>query len=224
MADTRIIITAAGQQTRWNRHLGVSKHMALVRGEPIIHRTIRLLHDRQQTDIILIAYDEAFGFDGVTVTPPSWSSTLPNTGIGISSRWWSGDSRTVILFGDVFFTEPALDTILAARPQTVLWFGRSHPLKSGSHWKELFALSFMPFAHIFFHTHIRYVRHMRERLGRSNEGGWLLYRSMQGLDLSTDMPRVTTNFVEIDDETTDFDSPADYDEFMATYQPVQPVG
>ena len=43
MEDTRFIICAAGQQVRWANHTGRPKHMALIRGEPIIHRTIRLL-------------------------------------------------------------------------------------------------------------------------------------------------------------------------------------
>jgi len=216
MGNPRFIITAAGQQTRWNNHLGVSKHMAVVRGEPIIHRTIRLLQDRGQSDIVLLAHNPEYSYSGVTITVPTWKSILHNTGIGISAHCWSQENRTVILFGDVYFTEQAMDTILRADPdREVLWFGRSHSLQVGSHWKELFGLSFNPITHVYFYKHIRFVRDMRFRLNRQNEGGWLVYRSMQGLDIDGCYPVTTTNFVEINDDTTDFDSPADYDEFIA---------
>jgi hypothetical protein len=217
MGDTRFIITADGQQTRWNNHLGVSKHMAVVRGEPIIHRTIRLLQDRGESDIILLAHNPDYAYGGVQITTPTWESILHHTGIGISAHCWHPEHRTIILFGDVYFTNQAMDTILDRDPgKAVLWFGRSHSLNVGSHWKELFGLSFNPITHVYFYRHIRHVREVRFRLNRGNEGGWLLYRSMQGLNIEGSTPVTTTNFVEIDDETTDFDSPADYDEFITS--------
>ena len=118
------------------------------------------------------------------------------------------------MFGDVYFSDAAVGTILGTAPHSVEWFGRSHEAKAGSHWKELFGLSFNPNQHATLTTHVKYIRKMRMRLNRPDEGGWLIYRSLQGLDLGNTFPVKHTNFTEIDDETTDFDSPEDYDEFM----------
>ena len=219
MGDTRFIITAAGQQTRWNNHLGVSKHMALVRGEPIIHRTLRLLTERGHRDIVLIAFMLNYGAHGVVPVHPERESILPLTGLGVSEPHW-GPGLTVLLFGDVYFTEQAINTIINVQPAVgdVLWFGRAWEGVAGSHWKELFAVSFHAEAQANLRSHMNRVREVRDSIGRQGEGGWLVYRSLRGLNLSEYYPITAGNFVDITDETTDFDSPADYDEFIATME------
>jgi hypothetical protein len=219
MGDTRFIITAAGQQTRWNGHLGVSKHMALVRGEPIIHRTLRLLTERGQQDIVLIAKDSGYGAYGIAPIVASDATILPLTGLGVSEPHW-GPGLTVLLFGDVYFTEQAINTVINVQPAVgdVLWFGRAGEGVAGSHWKELFAVSFHYEAQANLRSHMNRVREVRDSIGRPGEGGWLVYRSLRGLNLRAYYPVTAGNFVDITDETTDFDSPEDYDEFIATME------
>src|SRR5690606_25765723 len=55
----RALILAQGDGKRWQRKdgdypLGVPKHLVEVDGEPVLHRLIRLLRNRQVTDVVTV--------------------------------------------------------------------------------------------------------------------------------------------------------------------------
>jgi hypothetical protein len=191
--------------------------MAPVFGEPLIHRTLRQLNERGAHDIALIAFDKGYEAHGVQVTEPTWTSMLDATGIGISWALWSKEQRTVVLFGDVFFTDFAADALFSMLPASefdVCWYGRSGPGSKGYPWKELFGLSFYPQAQLNLMGHIERVRTIRQQHPEIKGGGWPIYRSLRGLNLWGYYPVTSGNFYEIDDDTTDFDEPEHYDAFV----------
>ena len=54
----RILILAAGDGTRWNNYRGVPKHLAPLCGEPILHRTVRMITERRpDADVRVIVRD-----------------------------------------------------------------------------------------------------------------------------------------------------------------------
>ena len=44
----RIVILCAGDATRWGGYLGLPKHLVPIHGEPLLHRTVRLLRTRMR--------------------------------------------------------------------------------------------------------------------------------------------------------------------------------
>ena len=59
---------------------------------------------------------------------------------------WSDVGQTVILYGDVFFTEAAMATILSHTGPHRFFGRRERSYFTGRPWREMFALSFVYFA------------------------------------------------------------------------------
>lgn len=100
----KAIIIAAGQATRWNNHLGVPKHFAPVDGEPILHRTVRLLCERGVRDINIIAKpgDNRYLIPDTVTHTPKTRLDFGDADKFLSSRdLWDTDGRTTIGRWDV---------------------------------------------------------------------------------------------------------------------------
>lgn len=114
----KVFIHAAGPQHRWDRdRFGVSKHLVRLCGEPLLHRTVRLIKEMvPDADIRIVVADTADDDYRVPGTRRVKAKVVTgregNDKILSSSHLWNQDGRTVILFGDVFFTEEAMASIL----------------------------------------------------------------------------------------------------------------
>ncbi len=139
-----VILPCAGEGERWGQHLGVPKQLAPVGGEALVARTVRLLRARGVESIRILAgaQREAFEGMGAEVVVPEERRYLTDA-LRSSRDFWGGE-ETVVLLGDVFFTERALDAALA--PATgVRFFGiePSDPLvDEGIRRPEIFAFAF----------------------------------------------------------------------------------
>lgn len=224
----RVIIAAAGAQAKWDNYLNVPSHLAPLTahgGEPLLQRTIRqaLAHT---SDVHLTCPDD----DRYAV----WSM-LPPDGNGVeqfaklhirtpdepseyaSTRGlWAEDARTVLLLGDVYFTDAALRRIMADPHRRFRAYGRaSRSRTTGCQWGELFASSWWPEQHSTMDRHLSTVHAARAAGTVTRPPGWMLLRAWQGSPLH--LHRVARPwFVEIDDDTDDLDYPADYDRHPAT--------
>jgi choline kinase len=56
----RAIILAAGKGSRWNKHLGIFKHFLKIDNETLIHRTVRLLLERNVTEIYVVGPNKEY--------------------------------------------------------------------------------------------------------------------------------------------------------------------
>jgi len=101
----RVIILAAGKQDRFG-HFKL-KQLIEVEGEALIFRTIRQAR-KYTNDIIIVAHDKRLQVDGVGFFNPLVRDTTCHTLLSTKSIW---DEETIILLGDVFFTDEAIDTI-----------------------------------------------------------------------------------------------------------------
>jgi NDP-sugar pyrophosphorylase family protein len=120
----KVILTAAGAMCRWKLdgelYGGVPKHLIPIGGEPLLWRTVRLLRERDVTDILIVGPDDPrYAIDGARLFVPAdhvpWSgaSRLHDCDKFLSSRSeWKTDGRTVILHGDVYLAEDAADSIV----------------------------------------------------------------------------------------------------------------
>lgn len=218
----RALIIAAGEATRWNGYLGTRKHFIRIDDEPIIERTGRLLRENGIGALAVVKPEDYNKFQGFKSFAPVVASLDPTNGDAdkfLSSReLWSEDERTVIFYGDVFFTEEAIKKIVEYKGKEWTLFGRAGGSTiTGSIYGECFAISFYPKDR---KKSLKALESIANdwRTGRLKRcGGWEFYRKIVGIPI-TESHRITTNFVEINDFTEDFDYPEDYDEFIKRYK------
>jgi hypothetical protein len=194
-----IIIPAAGSQTRWGAIPNVDKLLLPVHGEALIRRTIRQISERGLSYAIQDNKDAA--------------TALPDTGIGHSISLWKPGRRLLILFGDVAWSDEALDRVIAESGDETKWFGRLAGGKYGRN-REMFGLSLHP------DDQDDFMRKMREFAKLPppgvNCGGWQVYRMMQGWSWDRDV--TNENLVLIDDETDDFDNPEQFKQWRQLFE------
>lgn len=209
----RTIIIAAGEGTRWGNYTGVPKHQAVLNGERIIDRSCRLI-SKYTDDITVVANEDSYTNKYSKLYKPDLNQCFGEVDKFLSSRClWSEDSRTIIFYGDVYFTEKAIEKIILNKKDDWTMFCRYGPSKTtGTEWGECFAVSFYP----------QHIKEADEKLNyiRSiniwRRGGWEWLRAMNGADLLLD--RHMNRSVVIDDWTDDIDFPEDYDRMVKRMQ------
>jgi hypothetical protein len=137
-----------------------------------------------------------------------------------SRHLWSATGATRILLGDVYFTEAAMARIMGWDGPAWTWFCRMNRSEiTGSPWGEGFAVGFLPDARAPYFSAICAVRGLFEaRLIRRTKG-WEVARYLGGARGAAVREHVRHPcFVEIDDETNDFDRPIDYEAWHARRQ------
>src|ERR1019366_5619970 len=132
-----------------------------------------------------------------------------------SACLWNQEGRTVVLYGDVYFSDDAMQWVMEFQPREWALFARFGRSKlTGKKYGECFAHSFFP-EHIA--GHMAGLQHIVSAYSRGEIkrcGGWELYRQMERLPLEEHQRK--GRFVEIDDWTEDFDCPLDYDRWFTS--------
>lgn len=221
----RVIVAAAGSQAKWGGHLGAPSHFAPARSsldgterEPLLGRTLRLLAERAIRDVWVtapIGADEAY----VRLADAHGARCVARGAARdefVSTRdLWSPVGRTLILYGDVWFTEEALDTVLCPWPGA-RFFGREHgSAVTGAPWGEAFAVSWEAGDVLLLDELLADVRAAQDRGQADASAGWSLLRALQGTPLQHHIA-LGPWWVEIDDATDDIDTPGDYEKHPAT--------
>lgn len=219
--DTRAIIICAGEATRWKNYKGVPKHLIEIEGERLLDRTIRLLKERGVEEIYTVVKDISMSYynQGSTqwVVKPDYDKNADADKFLSSTALWNHEGRTLVLYGDVYFTEDAMDTITGFAAKEWTLFGREGASKiTGTPWGECFAISFYPEDHERMYGKLKYIAELYKTGVINRCGGWELYRAMTGREgKKVRHPHtITTNFVEINDWTEDYDTPQDYENWL----------
>lgn len=217
--NRNVIIIAAGDGTRWNNYMNIPKHLIEIDDEPILHRTVRQVKghganvwvvSKQQTKKL---YSKA----GADIYVPTFNEEMVDGDkFYNSSELWNRDGRTIILYGDVYFSDDAMDTIMGwTQPQFRL-FARAFESKiTGTPYGECFAISF-------YEGDVDYCLSALRKIARLYKwgilprcGGWEFYRAMIGLpDELIGRHFVGESFTNIDDWSDDFDTKEDYLRFI----------
>lgn len=206
--NQRIVIMAAGVAKRWKNFLGVPKQLAQVRGEPIIRRAIRQLKERGLNDIYVTVQKRGqYGDLGV----PEYLNVNENK-YPIDRIYGARNlSPAIYLYGDCYYTERAMDIILTDTHDH-RFFGRRHDgvVKNN---REIYAIKADDFV-------IRKAGELREMhacgIVNHSLGGHLLIHCLDipvnphTRDHTATPEQLTPLFTDIDDETTDIDTPMDY--------------
>lgn len=201
---TRIIIPAAGKGTRWKNFRGTPKHLAIVDQEILIHRTIKQF-SQHSDDIIVIA--KSPDNIPVRVEHPLEDKTNDIAKLWSSNHLWSSTDRNIIIFGDTWFSEKAVDAI-TSNTDPIQFFMRTGPSKyTGKAYKEIFAVAFDG-------EKTEFVRNVIKEIIKENKDGPGAYLLFIKINKLNNVPRRhhfknKNSFVEIDDFTDDFDHPND---------------
>lgn len=206
--DTRILVIAAGSGRRWNDFGGAPKHFATVSGEPVISRTVRLFAPLGQ--IVIVGSDERYALPGTELHIPTHRPGDFEADRFTNSRHlWSDTGRTLLLLGDVWFSDRAAATI-SRHSRDWTWFCRFSKSKlTGCARAEGFAFSIWPEHHDLADAGLRRIIAERRAGIIYRAQGWELYRAMAG---APDLRWMQDHghAVRIDDFTQDFDYPADW--------------
>lgn len=215
----RVIVACAGSQKKWGNYLGVPSHFAPVRTgrheqnrrEPLLLRTLHQLQ-KYATDVHLTAPpdDERYQLPGVTVHTVDGESEFHST-----RHLWAEDDRTVLLLGDVYFSDLGIRRIMNFPYREYRAFGRPGASRvTGTPYGEIFANSWWPEQHADIDSHLKRVEVGRQQ-GILRPHGWMLLRSFEGVKLNRHI--VDRKFFEvIDDWTDDIDFPEDFERHPAT--------
>lgn len=213
-----------GRSMRWyaeiqEQYWGKSfKQLVEVDGEPILHRTVRLLKENGVEDIWITSHNPVHEVKGAQRYEP------PNNEYEIdkfyaSVHLWNKDGGdTIFVYGDVFFTEEAMKKIINTKPEDFVFFGRFHQSYYTGHGGEIFAVRVH--LHDFFQECCLWVRqNYINTKGSVRCGAWELYRCMNGIrDERIGIHIPYGHFVGIDDFTDDFDTPSHFEEWLRLYQ------
>lgn len=211
----RTIILANGKRERWADYLGIAKQEIVIDGEKLLERTIRLLRENGVNDTLISGPWPGYGVQWFI--PEADIDTI-NGRLGVR-RKWSRTGRTVILLGDVFYSEAAMRTIVEYDGRDSHLFARFGPsMTTGKIWAEIFANSFWPEHHQSHERSMRTVVEMHHRGELPRGGLWESYlldhgHLYDGIHADGTVDNLG-NATVIDDWTDDFDFPSDYDAFM----------
>jgi len=204
----RIIILAAGKGSRWNYHLGVPKHLAPIKDERLIDRTIRILKERGHVPIITVPETDLLGDLGIEKVKGRDTTELDK----LLNCEALIQETTLLLWGDTYFTENAMDIILNDE-NDYRFFGRKKGSEiTGKPYCEIFAVK----VNKWLIEKCKELDKIRGNLSRC--GSWEVYKFInnQPLDwISADYTAIPNHdFTEIDDMTDDIDSESDYNELL----------
>jgi len=216
--NTKILILCAGDGTRWDNYLGVPKQLIPINGEPLLNRTLRLLCDHGYNDIAIIAHDNRLNLKGVEFfKPPQFRWTI-ETLLSTQPLW---AEKTIVLLGDVFYTNQALATILSSNQGVHVYGRHGQNLFTYTPHGELFAISFEENDHYKMKKHLNIARSDAFSGGRGKI--WEFYRSLAGFPLNehkkplNEQRKEDEIFISIHDLTDDIDRPKEYDKVIKRY-------
>lgn len=219
-SKSKAIIICAGEATRWGNYLNTTKHLIEIEGEKLLHRTVRLIKERGIDDITIVVKEISSDYD--IEGSKQYKATLnyeenADADKFLSSKeLWNKESRTLVFYGDCYFTDEAMDTIIGFESEEWTLFCRPNASEiTGTPWGECFAQSFYPKDLERHEQALHYTAELYKNGTISRCGGWEHYNAMVGKkDEKVEEHLMTTNFVEIDDFTDDFDYPKDYESWI----------
>lgn len=198
----RYVIMADGEGKRWNNYLGIPKHLVEINGEPLIARTVRLLKENNVDDIIITSRDERYNFASRV------EQSVRECEIDRFDEKVINGEEICYLYGDVYYTEDAIKTIVKEKGTDIQFFG---------HENEIFAIKIRDIPLFLKHKNIVKKLYLDNKIKRCI--GWEIYRSLHNIPFEEH--KITTDYIKILDGTDDIDYPVDYENFKQRMEKVQ---
>jgi NDP-sugar pyrophosphorylase family protein len=216
MTTARALLLCGGEARRWRNHLGVTKHLVPIDGRPLLLDTVTKLRENGVHDIVVVGREDVLGHLGVRCHHVGDQASAPPKAKFLSARsMWNDDGQTILMFGDVHFTQTALNALLAPAHRCINFVGRMTGSRmTGCRHAEIFALSFPAQA-------ADEIVEELERLDLTGAGddrpaGWLLFEALSRRGAIGRLQAADgVVFHHVDDLTEDFDFPDDYASWLA---------
>lgn len=191
-AGTRYVIMANGQGMRWGSHLGIPKHLITVDGETLLQRIVRQLRSRDaDAEVVISSADPRYDTEGATRHTPRVNELeldrfVPELIVG----------PVCFLYGDTYYTDHAIDAIVAGRTDSMRFFGDERAIVA--------VRAAGPDAML---PHLARVRRLYLAGEISSCIGWQVYQSFA--ELPFEGKRIAAGFERLDGETAGFNTPED---------------
>lgn len=202
----KYIIMCGGTYEDWE----YPKHMAVVNGEPIVARTIRLLRENGIEDIAISSTNLDFLRFDVPVLSHHNPYTCP-VGADADTPWLDAfypmTEPVCYIFGDVVFSPRAIKTIVETDTDSIEFFASAKPLPAiyPKRWAEPFAFKVKDTSR-FFKAIKDTNKFDKQGLFKRQPIAWELWQVIKGTPLN----KVDyTNYTVINDYTCDIDEPED---------------
>lgn len=215
----RTIILAGGDNARWGNHLGVPKHLIPIDGEPLLHRTARQFK-KAGTDVVILGpkdHNPRYEVAGCVTTPSPRQPGLYEVGMYLDAApFWLTTGKTILVYGDTYYTDEAVATIVEYAPREWHLFARFGPSSvTGKWWGEAWAHSFWPEQHLEERSLIRRVVSLAEQKSIPRALIYEAYKLRQGMLFPwTEQQFDYGSYTEINDRTEDFDGSEDYERWV----------
>lgn len=202
----KYILMCGGTYEKWQ----TPKHLSVVKGEPIVARTIRLLRESGVEDIAISSNNPVFEQFGVEVLRHNNPYTLPKDS-DAKTPWLDAfypmNEPVCYIFGDVVFSPDAIKTIVGTPTDSIEFFASSKPLPFiyPKRWAEPFAFKVADTSR-FFKAVDQAKALEKQGAFKRQPVSWELWQVIKGTKLN----KVDyTNYTVINDYTCDIDSPED---------------
>ena len=206
----KYIIMCGGEYKQFETPRQLSK----VNGEELVERTIRLLRENGVEDIAISTNNPIFEKFGVPILKHENPYVVSEDCKIVGGQWFDAfyptDEPACYIFGDVYFSEEAIKTIVETPTDDIELFGSKKPFASNycKEHEEPFALK------------VNNQKHLREAIEKSRELDelhmfwrkpivWELFTVIKNAPLQTKRDQYTTDYVGISDYSVDVDRPED---------------
>lgn len=236
------VITCGGLGSRWNKHTGVSKHLVKINEKPLLLYTINLLNKYINYEKIYVVVNEENYLEFEIVinnlsndkiilykSKQNMNQIEKQHGLYSTSELFDSANNVLCMYGDVYFTENAMKIIsdnLKNRNDFTI-FGRKYENKYRQY-GELFCFYLPKHQQENINKLVNIVYEFREKKLIKRFSGWeiLSYYVADNFNFSQDDNIIKKlkdifrrrmfgkKFINIDDETNDFDFPSDYDFYV----------
>lgn len=202
----KYIIMAGGKYDNF----GTPKQLLKVNGEVIIERTIKLLKENGIEDISVSTNNPTFEYLKVPIL--HHNNTYESKNGKIYGYWvdafYPTNEPTCYIFGDVYFSEDAIKTIIKTETNDIELFGSMPPFAENytKNWVEPFALKVIDTDHLKLSIQKTKELALQGKLWRKNPIMWELWTVIKDVPLQTKAGEYIYNYIPINDYTTDIDN------------------
>ena len=219
--NTTCIILCNGENFRCGGYQNTPrKHLVTIEGEILLDRTLRMAANFKPDRLVVVINERDFDLYASRLSIPCEFHKTPEPIFPQSEAYklltskllWNRFGRTILLNGNVWFSEEAISRIFAPSSEDWMAFGRAGASRfTGCPYGKLFAQSFISFLE---HEKqlLRLDAMYRQGTCKRQAAEWAHYQLMIGGD--PNVHSVGSNFVEIDDFTDYLDSPIDYETWV----------
>ena len=206
----RVLILCAGEGSRWNNYTGVPKHKVMVEGEVLVERTVRQFL-KYTDDIVIVANDDSYSIPGTTCYIAKKDESHKSMDKFLSSQEQWSDAKTIIVYGDVYFTDEAVELIATNDRKWCFFLRQAGSRITGKPSGEIFALSFDASFNEEMLKNLKGIVFKQNFSNPLSPAGWILLGYLLKVDNGQDIFKNNYSYIAIDDWTEDFDYPIDLD-------------